>query len=173
MRWPSFCLIAGALVAPAAGHAAPDGTRGAASGVQDAAVPGPISIVQPWTTAAGKGGTVALYMTLVNRGTVRDDVVSARCAVADSLEIDAPGPSDSQPAAPGSHRVDGIPLFPDQRVVLGPDGYRVMLHGLHQALAPHDLLACALTMQKSGERLIEVSVLPAGSPPPPLAPVTP
>ncbi len=114
-----------------------------------------------------------LYMTVVNRGAVRDDVVRARCAVADSLEIDAPGPTADAPGAPGMHRVDAIPLFPDQRLVLGPNGYRIILHGLHEALSPRNLVPCTVTLRRSGERLIEVSVLPAGAPPPPPAPEAP
>ena len=156
MRWLEF-WVACALPLLAAAAPAPD------QAVLDAGVPGPININQPWTTAAGANGDTPLYMTLLNLGPVRDDLVRADCAVATSMEIEAPGPSDADAAGPGSHQVAGVPLFPDQTVVMGPQGYRIVLHGLRQALSPRALVPCTVFLQRSGERLIEVSVLPAGS----------
>lgn len=163
MRWPDVVAPCGLLLLAAA-IAPPVG------GVQDAAVPGPININRPWTTAAGANGDVALYMTLVNFGSVRDDLVRANCPVAMSMEIDAPGPSDANPTGGGFHQVAGVPLFGGQRVVMGPQGYRIMLHGLKQELLPRTMLPCTVSLQRSGERLIEVSVLPAGSPGPTILP---
>ena len=156
MRWPDIIACGGLLLLTAA-IAPPSG------GVQDAAVPGPIDISRPWTTAAAANGDVALYLTLINSGSVRDDLVRAACPVATSMQIDAPGPSDADPAGGGVHQVAGVPLFGGQTVVLGPQGYRIVLHGLKQALAPPAMVACTVSLQRSGERLIEVSVLPAGS----------
>ena len=155
MRWLN--LTAGCALLLAAAPAPPMG------GTQDAAVPGPIDISRPWTTAAGAQGDVTLSMTLVNFGTVRDDLVRASCPLATSMEIVAPGPSDAEPTGAGLHQVAGVPLFGGQTVVLGPRGYRILLHGLKQEIVPRAMLPCTVFLQRSGERLIEVSVLPAGS----------
>ncbi len=163
MRWLKSPACCGLLLLAAA-------TPPPTSGVQDAAVPGPIDINRPWTTAAAANGDVALYMTLVNYGSVRDDLVRASCPAATSMEILAPGPSDADPTATGSHQVSGVPLFGGQTVVMGPQAYRIVLHGLKQELQPRAMLACTVSLQRSGERLIEVSVLPAGSAGPIAAP---
>ena len=156
MRWPDVVACCCLLLLSAA--AAPP-----TSGVQDASVPGPIDINRPWTTAAAVNGDVALYMTLINYGSVRDDLVRASCPLATSMEIEAPGPSDAEPSGNGFHQVAGVPLFGGQTVVMGPQGYRIVLHGLRQDLQPRAMLPCTVSLQRSGERLIEVSVLPAGS----------
>ena len=155
MRSPK--LVASCLLLLAAATSPPT------SGVQDTSVPGPIDINRPWTTAAAANGDVALYMTLINFGSVRDDLVRASCPLATSMEIEAPGPSDADPSGSGSHQVAGVPLFGGQTVVMGPQGYRIMLHGLRQGLQPRAMLSCTVSLQRSGERLIKVSVLPAGS----------
>ncbi len=156
MRWRDITTCCGLLLLAAA-PAPPMG------GTQDAAVPGPIDISQPWTTAAGANGDVTLFMTLINSGMVRDDLVRASCPVATSMEIEAPGPSDANPTGGGAHQVAGVPLFGGQTVVMGPQGYRIVLHGLKQEIVPRAMLPCTVFLQRSGERLIEVSVLPAGS----------
>ena len=155
MRWRNTLACCGLLLA-----AAPAPPMG---GTQDAAVPGPIDISRPWTTAAGANGDVALAMTLVNSGPVRDDLVRASCPLATSMEIVAPGPSDANPTGGGVHQIAGVPLCGGQTVVLGPQGYRILLHGLKQEIVPHAMLPCTVFLQRSGERLIEVSVLPAGA----------
>lgn len=163
MPWPEVTAACGLLLLVAATAPPP-------IGVQDATVPGPININRPWTTAAAMNGDVALYMTLVNDGSVRDDLVRASCPLATSMRIEAPGPSDADPSGNGSHQVAGVPLFGGQTVRMGPQGYRIMLLGLKQELEPRAMLPCTVFLQRSGERLIEVSVLPAGSTGPIVAP---
>ncbi|MBV9758052.1 MAG: copper chaperone PCu(A)C [Alphaproteobacteria bacterium] len=129
-------------------------------------VPGPIQISRAWTPAPEKpGGDTALYMTLANDGEVADSLVRARCAFADFTDrvtVDAGGEG-----SPSTRTVKAIPLPAHQTVTLKPDGYHIQLLHTTQPLQPGQIVGCTVTFQKSGERLVEVTVAPPGTQTPP------
>jgi copper(I)-binding protein len=129
-------------------------------------VPGPITVLHPWTPAPPKqGADTPLYMTITNNGEIPDSLIRARCPFADFTEkvtVDSGGEG-----SPSTREVKSIPIPAGQTVTLKPDGYHIVLLHTTQPLQPGQILGCTITFQKSGERLIEVTVAPPGAETPP------
>lgn len=125
-------------------------------------VPGPILISRAWTPAPEKpGGDTALYMSITNDGEVADNLIRARCAFADFTDrvtVDSGGEG-----SPSTRAVKVIPIPAHQTVALKPDGYHIQLLHTTQPLQAGQIVGCTVTFQKSGERLIEVTVAPPGA----------
>ena len=176
MRWANWFILA-ALAAPAMGFAAQPapqagdpqaGTNGTEppSGPTQAYQPtgpaGPVELSQPWATPAALGGDTSVMFSLRNYGDVRDDLLHAACASAESTELVAPSQQGGAPA-----RIDSIALAPGQKVSLMPDGTHIVLHHLNQPARLGETLHCTATFAKSGERLFEADVRQAAPPPAP------
>lgn len=129
-------------------------------------VPGPIMISRPWAPAPAKlGADTPLYMTITNNGGVPDGLVRTRCAFANFTEnvtVDSGGEG-----SPSTREVKSIPIPAGQTVALKPDGFHIVLLHTTQPLQPGQIVGCTITFQKSGERLIEVTVAPPGAEAPP------
>jgi copper(I)-binding protein len=127
-------------------------------------VAGPVELSQPWAAPAAQGADTVVMMTLHNSGDVRDDLVRAACATAESAELFGP----AQPGATPGH-IDGVPVQPGQTVAFSPGGIRLVLHHLGGAIRAGDTLHCTASFAKTGERLFEAAVRPdAPAPAPPL-----
>ncbi len=150
MRWTKP-LIAASL-ALAAGAWSPTGPAG------------PVELSQPWAAPAPLGGDASVMFTLHNYGPVRDDLLRASCASAESGELIGPG----QPGVAPAH-LDQIGLDAAQTVALTPDGTHIVLHHLNAPARLGETLHCTATFAKSGERLFEAEVRQAA--PPPAAPL--
>jgi len=69
--------------------------------------------------------------------------------------------------SPSTREVKSIPIPAGQTVTLKPDGYHIVLLHTTQPLQPGEIVGCTIAFQKSGERLIEVTVAPPGAEVPP------
>ena len=125
-------------------------------------VPGPIQVSRAWTPAPAKpGGDTALYMTIANNGEVPDNLVRTRCDFADFTDrvtVDSGGEG-----SPSTRAVKAIPIPAHQTVTLKPDGFHIQLLHTTQTLQPGQIVGCTISFQKSGERLLEVTVAPPGA----------
>jgi copper(I)-binding protein len=125
---------------------------------------GPVELSQPWAMPAALGGDTSIMFTLHNEGTVRDDLLHAACATAESAELTGP----AQPGAAPT-RMDQVGLAAGQTVTFAPDGIHLVLHHLGEPARLGQTLHCTATFAKSGERLFEADVRQA--PPPPAPPI--
>jgi copper(I)-binding protein len=96
--------------------------------------------------------------SLRNYGDVRDDLLHAACATAESTDLVEP----SQTGAPT--RLDDLALVPGQKISLTPDGTHIVLHHLNAPARVGQTLHCTATFAKSGERLFEADVRQAAPP---------
>jgi copper(I)-binding protein len=123
---------------------------------------GPVELSQPWATPAPLGGDTSVMFTLHNDGDVRDNLLRAACATAESGEL----MGASQPGAAPAH-IDQVGLAPGQQVVFAPDGIHIVLHHLNAPARLGQTLHCTATFARSGERLFEADVRQAAPPPAP------
>ena len=123
-----------------------------------------IDIEQPWsrsTPPAAKTG--AAYMTLVNRGSETDRLLSASTPVAGEAEVhktaNENGVMKMMPAG-------ALELKPGSPVVLSPGGLHVMMMDLKGPLVDGQTFPLTLTFEKAGKVEVAVPVqrtAPAGS----------
>jgi copper(I)-binding protein len=150
----TYCVLAIALAV------------GGAAAAEEYSV-GTIQIGNPWTRATPKGSTVAgAYMTITNKGSAPDRLVSGSSAVADRFEVHSMvmdgGVAKMRP-------VDGgLEIKPGETVELKPGGFHVMLTGLKQPLDKGQKVKATLEFEKAGKVEVEYTVeaLGAASPSP-------
>lgn len=121
---------------------------------------GDLVLTQPWSRAAGQGGTGAGFLTIRNAGTVPDRLVSATTPAAGRVELH-------------THVRDGdimrmrpmaaIDLPPGQAVTLQPSGLHLMLIGLTQPLRQGETVPVALSFERAGTVQVELTVQGAGA----------
>ena len=119
---------------------------------------GNIEVAHPW--APVMTDTVltnsAAYMTLTDRGTAPDELISASSPIAQKLELHVFGVENG---VYGMHRVDAIQVSPGTAAtVLWPRGAHVMLEGLKQPLKIGESFPLWLTFKNAGELRIQVEV---------------
>ena len=120
-----------------------------------------IDVRAAWTPpSASKGSDTPLFMTIVSRAETPDNLVRARCDVADFTEKHT---VDRGEGGLAMREVRAIPIPPGQTVTLAPGGYHVMLLHIKQPLAVGDTFACSITFQKAGEKRVEVKVASEGA----------
>jgi copper(I)-binding protein len=140
MRWPEIgALLLNATIVPmVAGAAGPAG---------------PVELSRPWAAPAALGGDTSVMFQVQNYGPVRDDLILAGCATAESADLMGPGPNGGPPV-----RLTQLGLGPGQSLALTPGGVHLVLHHLQRAARVGDTLHCTATFGKSGERLFEAEV---------------
>ena len=125
----------------------------------------PISIEKPFSRATPGGAKVgAGYMTIVNKGTAADRLVSAASPAADKVEIHEMSMQDNvmkMRELPG-----GLPIEAGKSVSLAPGGYHLMLMGLKAPLKQGDKVPVTLTFAKAGkvEVMLDVQGIAAQKP---------
>jgi copper(I)-binding protein len=122
---------------------------------------GDIQVTQPWSRAAGTGGTGAGFLTIRNTGTQADRLLSATSPVARNVELHAhvrDGEVMRMREAEG-----GIPIPPGGTVTLQPGGFHVMLIGLKEALAQGGEVPLTLRFERAGEAQVMLHVGAAGA----------
>jgi copper(I)-binding protein len=123
---------------------------------------GSIQIGNPWTRATPKGSTVAgAYMTITNKGSAPDRLVSGSSALADRFEVHSMvmdgGVAKMRP-------VDGgLEIKPGETVELKPGGLHVMLTGLKQPLDKGQKVKATLEFAKAGKVEVEYTVEALGA----------
>ncbi|WP_439551739.1 copper chaperone PCu(A)C [Falsiroseomonas sp.] len=142
-------------------------TRRAAIGAAILLVPGiasaqqqGVTVASPWTRAAGQGGTGAGFMTLRNAGPTPDRLVSARAAIARTVELHTHIHDN------GVMRMRPVPAIevPARgEVQLRPSGFHLMLIGLTAPLRQGERIPVTLVFERAGEVQVELTVESAGA----------
>jgi copper(I)-binding protein len=126
MRWPDLAvLLLSASIVPFVTGAGPAG---------------PVELSRPWAAPAALGGDTSVMFQLQNFGPVRDDLILAGCATAESAELVGPGTNGGPPV-----RLNEIGLGPGQSMALTPGGVHLVLHHLQRAARVGDTLHCTAT----------------------------
>lgn len=126
---------------------------------------GSIAVDNPWTRATPRGAEVAgAYMTLTNKGSETDRLISGTFAAAGrfevhSMEIEV-GVARMRPVT------GGLEIKPGQSVELKPGSFHVMLMGLREPLQAGQQVKGTLLFEKAGKVDIEYAVRPLGAAPP-------
>jgi copper(I)-binding protein len=123
---------------------------------------GTIEIAAPWTRATPKGANIAAaYMTLRNKGTAPDRLVSGSVAVAGRFEVHRmvmeQGVAKMRPVE------GGLEIKPGETVELKPGSFHVMLMGLKQPLQKGEKVKGTLEFEKAGKVDIEFAVEALGA----------
>src|SRR5215510_2236804 len=118
---------------------------------------GTIAIGNPWTRATPKGATVAgAYMSISNKGSAPDRLVSGSTAVAGPFEAHSmvmeQGVAKMRPVE------GGLEIKPGETVELKPGSFHVMLMGLKQPLQKGEKVKGTLEFEKAGKVEIEYAV---------------
>lgn len=114
-----------------------------------------------WARATPGGAkTAVVYMTLVNKGTADDRLVSVSTPAAGLAEVHTTitdnGVMRMRPAGP-------LEVKPGASVVLKPGGYHVMLMDLKGPLVAGQSFALTLTFEKAGKLDVTAVVQKAGA----------
>jgi periplasmic copper chaperone A len=119
-----------------------------------------VTVASPWTRAAGQGGTGAGFMTLRNAGATPDRLVSARAAIARTVELHTHIHDN------GVMRMRPVPAIevPARgEVQLRPSGFHLMLIGLTAPLRQGERIPVTLVFERAGEVQVELTVESAGA----------
>lgn len=121
---------------------------------------GGIEVGQPWTREASAGANGVGYMTLRNRGTQPDRLVSASSAAARAVELHAHiREGDVMRMRP----VTDIPIPAGGAVTLQPSGLHLMLIGLAEPLRRGTEIPVTLRFERAGEVRVALPVQAAGA----------
>jgi periplasmic copper chaperone A len=130
---------------------------------------GDIEVGHPWAAATSEATLTngAIYMTLTDRGTRPDELVTASSPVAQKVELHV---FEVENGVYAMHKVDAIAIAPGAAsTVLRPGGAHVMLESLKRPLRTGTTIPLTLTFQNAGMLTIEV---PVESPQPAVANAT-
>ncbi len=123
---------------------------------------GSIEVADPWARATPKGAAVGgAYMTITNRGTEADRLVSVSTPAADKAEVHQMlmenGVMTMRPVQ------GGLEIKPGETVVLKPQSFHLMLFGLKQPLAQGQHLKATLDFAKAGKIDLEYAIESIGA----------
>lgn len=123
---------------------------------------GDLVINHPWSRAVGaRAPTAAGYMSIVNRGSAPDRLISAETPMAESVEAHEMSMTD------GVMRMrpmpEGIPLPPGGTAWLRPGGMHLMLVGPTRAFVPGERVPLTLRFERAGAVTVELEVATAGA----------
>jgi len=123
---------------------------------------GSISVEKPFSRATPGGAKVAAgYMTITNKGTTADRLVSASSPSAGKVEIhemSMDGGVMKMRELPG-----GLPIDAGKTVALTPGSYHLMMMNLTAPLKRGDKVPVALTFEKAGKVDVTLDVQGIGS----------
>lgn len=114
-----------------------------------------------WARATPGGAkTAAVYMTLVNKGTADDRLLSVSTPVAGVAELHT---STMENGVTRMRPVEALDVKPGTPTVLKPGGYHVMLMDLKGPLVAGQSFAVSLTFEKAGRIDVAAVVEKAGA----------
>ena len=120
-----------------------------------------MQVSNPFARATPPGAKVAgAFMTIKNRGTQTDRLVSASSPVAGLVEIHEMAMDGGMMTM---RAVKGIDVRPGTTVELKPGGFHVMLEGLKQPLKQGEKIPVQLTFEKAGTVEVMVNVEAMGA----------
>lgn len=136
-----------------------------AIGVSHAQTSGTISIEQPFTRATpGNSKVGAGYLTIVNKGSEADRLVSASSPAADKVEVHEMTMQDG--VMKMRALAGGLPVEAGKTVALTPGGNHLMLMGLKAPLKQGGKVPVTLKFEKAGaiDVTLDVQAIGARSP---------
>ena len=120
-----------------------------------AATLGSLQIVKPWARSSSSRPDIAGgFMTVVNEGEA-DRLVSASCASASSVEIQAirvKGPVLEM------RKIESLAIPPANQQTLKPRGYHLLMNGLASPLAAGGKLPITLVFETAGSVTVDFAV---------------
>ena len=124
-------------------------------------VAGALTIQHPWSRATAPGMSVgAGYMTIVNRGTKGDVLLSVSTPRATRVEMHR---TSMDQGMMRMRPVDAVPIPASATVKFEPAGLHLMLVGLSAPLAAGSRLPLTLRFRRAGEVRIELAVEALGA----------
>ncbi|MBS0325141.1 MAG: copper chaperone PCu(A)C [Proteobacteria bacterium] len=118
---------------------------------------GALHIVEPYARATPPGArTAGAWMRIENRGNGNDELVGVASPVADGAELHV---TRMEGNVAQMRPVNGIGIPAGAVVALVPQGYHVMLIGLHRPLVAGESFPLTLSFAKAGKIDIDVSVI--------------
>jgi copper(I)-binding protein len=121
---------------------------------------GDLVIAQPWSRAAGQGGTGAGFLTIGNRGAAADRLVGASSPAARTTELHT---HMREGEVMRMRPVPGIDIPPGGTVTLEPGGMHLMLIGLAAPLRQGETVPVTLRFERAGEVRVELRIEAAGA----------
>lgn len=121
---------------------------------------GDLVIAQPWSRAAGQGGTGAGFLTVSNRGAVADRLLGASTPAARATELHT---HMREGEVMRMRPVPAIEIPPGGAVKLEPGGYHLMLIGLAVPLKQGETVPVTLRFEHAGEVTVQLHVESAGA----------
>jgi uncharacterized protein YcnI/copper(I)-binding protein len=135
--------------APALRILAASGEQPARAAAATSVTRGDLTIAQPWSRATPGGARVAGgYLTVTNRGTQPDRLVSGSAEFAERVEIHEMATANGVMTM--RNLASGLAIAPGQTVELKPGGYHVMFMGLRRPLAEGQSVKVTLTFERAG-----------------------
>jgi len=120
-----------------------------------------ISIEKPFSRATPAGSKVgAGYMTIINKGTAADRLVSASSPAAGKVEIHEMSMQGNVMKMRGV--AGGLPIESGKTISLAPGGYHLMLMGLKTPLKQGDKVPVTLIFEKAGKVDVTLDVQAIG-----------
>ena len=123
---------------------------------------GDLVISQAWSRATPGGAKVAgAYLTIENKGSTADRLVSGSADVAGHVEIHE---MTMEGGVMKMHALDkGLAIEPGKTVKLAPGGYHVMLEELKGPLKQGDKVPVTLQFEKAGKVTVTLDVQGVGA----------
>ena len=123
---------------------------------------GLISIEKPFSRATPGGSKIgAGYMTITNKGTATDRLVSASSPAAGKVEIHEMTMQGG--VMKMRELAGGLPIEAGKTISLAPGGYHLMLMQLKAPLKKGDKVPVTLTFEKAGKVDVTLDVLAIGA----------
>ena len=118
---------------------------------------GNIAIGRPWARPTAQGVKIgAAYLSLENKGSEADKLVSAASPVAANVQIHQ---TTNEGGVMKMHEArGGVELAPGATIAFKPGGYHIMLLDLKQKLEEGQRIPLTLTFTKAGSINVEVDV---------------
>lgn len=151
-RFPRRALLAAAACLPVAARA----QHG--SGMETRL--GDLTIREPWTRAAGRGGQGAGYLAIENRGAMPDRLLAASSPASGRVELHTHVRDGD---VMRMREVPAIDLPPGRTVMLEPSGLHLMLIGLMAPLERGGNVPMTLRFERAGEVTVMLTVQAAGA----------
>lgn len=123
---------------------------------------GDLVITQPWSRATPSGAKVAGgYLTIENKGTAPDRLVSGAGDIAGKVEIHEMAMNNGVMTMRPLDK--GLAIEPGKTVKLAPGGYHVMLMDLKGPLKEGDKVPMTLQFEKAGKVSLSLAVQGVGA----------
>lgn len=123
---------------------------------------GTIVVEKPFSRATPGGARVGVgYLTIINKGTTADRLVSATSPSAEKVEIHEMKMDDG--VMKMRELAGGVPIEPGKRSMLAPGGNHLMLMGLKAPLKEGEKVPVTLTFEKAGKVDVALDVMGIGA----------